>query len=65
MKSNLAEPITINGHMVILSEREYKLLLREAGHAPTPQLDKRIAQARRRYRQKKYLSWDKVKHGLV
>ena len=64
MKINLAQPITIDASMVIIPAEEYKLLLREAGYAPTPKLYKRITQARSRYRKKKYLAWNKVKHAL-
>ena len=57
-------PITIDGPMVIIPAEEYDMLRKEAGYAPTPRLDKRIAQARTNYRKKKTLSWDKVKHGI-
>ena len=64
MKINPSHPIVIDGRMVIIPAEEYQLLRMEAGYSPTPKLDKRIKQARRRYRKQKALSWDKVKHGL-
>ena len=64
MKTHTLNPISIDGPMVIISAQEYQLLLREAGYEATPRLDKRITQARYRLRNKKFLSWDKVKHVL-
>ena len=57
-------PIIIDGAMVIIPADEYELLRKEAGYSPTPKLDKRIKQARSRYRKQKALSWNKVKHDL-
>ena len=57
-------PIIIDGSMVIIPADEYELLRKEAGYSPTPKLDKRIKQARSRYRKQKALSWNKVKHDL-
>ena len=56
--------ITIDGSMVIIPAEEYALLRKEAGYTPTPKLDKRVKEARGRYRKQKTLSWDKVKNGL-
>ncbi len=64
MKINLTHPISIDGPMVIIPAEEYALLRKEAGYTPMPKLDKRIKEARGRYRKQKTLSWDKVKHGL-
>ena len=64
MKIEPTHPITIDGPMVLISAEEYALLRKEAGYASTPKLDKRIKEARGRYRKGKALSWDKVKHGL-
>ena len=65
MKTNIScHPIEIDGPMVIIPTEEYELLRKEAGYSPTPKLDKRIKEARGRYRKHKILSWDKVKHGL-
>ena len=64
MKINLTHPIAIDGSMVIIPTEEYEMLRKEAGYSPTPRLDKRIKEARGRYRKNKALSWDKVKHGL-
>ena len=64
MKINMTHPISIDGPMVIIPTEEYEMLRKEAGYSPTPRLDKRIKEARGRYRKSKALSWDKVKHGL-
>ncbi len=64
MKIDSIYPIAIDGSMVIIPAEEYALLRKEAGYASTPKLDKRIKEARGRYRKQKTLSWDKVKHGL-
>lgn len=64
MKIDPLHPITIDGPMVIIPAEEYALLRKEAGYAATPKLDKRIKEARIRFRKQKALSWNKVKHGL-
>ena len=65
MKTHIStHPIAVDGPVVIIPTKEYELLRKEAGYTPTPKLDKRIAQARGRYRKQKALSWDKVKHEL-
>lgn len=65
MKTTLTtHPISIDEPVVILPTHEYELLCKEAGISPTPRLDKRISQARKRFIQKKSLSWNKVKNGL-
>ena len=64
MKIDSTHAITIDGPMVIISAVEYALLRKEAGYTSTPKLDKRIKEARSRYRKQKTLSWDKVKHGI-
>jgi len=60
----LTKPITINQPMVIISTEEYKLLLREAGLAPTPILDREIATARRRFKKGKTISWKSIRNGF-
>lgn len=64
MKIDSIHPIAVDGPMVIIPAGEYEMLRKEAGYSPTPKLDKRIKEARGRYRKQKALSWDKVKHGL-
>ena len=65
MKSTyFTEAVTFDKPMVIIPVAEYQLLLREAGYRPTPKLDKRITQARKRLRQGKAIKWDKIKHEL-
>jgi len=64
IKANLTQPIAIDGSMVIIPAEEYQMLRREAGYAPTPKLDKRIQNARKRYRQGKSLNWNKIKNAL-
>ena len=64
MKIDTIHPITIDGPVVIIPAEEYALLRKEAGYTPTPKLDKRIKEARSRYRKQKALSWNKVKHDL-
>lgn len=46
----LTKAISIDQPMVIIPTEEYRLLLREAGLAHTPVLDREIAQARRRFK---------------
>lgn len=60
----LTKPITIEQPMVIISIEEYKLLLREAGLAPTPMLDHEIATARRRFKKGKTINWNSLKNGF-
>ena len=50
--------------MVIIPAEEYALLRKEAGYTSTPKLDKRIKQARSRYRKQKTVSWNKIKYDL-
>ena len=64
IKTNLTQPITIDGSMIIIPAEEYQLLRREAGYSPTPMLDKRIKNARKRYREGNTLNWNKVKNDL-
>lgn len=64
MKIDSTHPITIDGPVVIIPAAEYALLRKEAGYTPTPKLDKRIKEARTRYRKGKVLSWDKAKHAI-
>ena len=62
--STILEPITISEPMVLIPAGEYELLLRESGLQLTPGLDKRIAQARKNFKNNKTLAWNKVKHEL-
>ena len=64
MKIDSSHPISIDGPMVIIPAEEYALLRKEAGYTATPKLDKRIKEARGRYRKQKALSWNKAKHDL-
>jgi len=60
----LTKVININQPMVIIPTEEYKLLLREAGFASTPHLDREIAEARRRLKKGKAVSWKLIKNGF-
>lgn len=60
----LTKTISIDQPMVIIPTEEYKLLLREAGLAPTPILDREIAAARRRFKKGKTISWKSIKNGF-
>ena len=65
MKMYTAEPITIDGPVVVIPLAEYDLLLKEAGYRATPKLDKRIQDARARLRKGNGIGWAKVKHDLL
>lgn len=58
------KPIAINQPMVMIPAEEYRLLLKEAGFAPTPKLNSEITQARRRFKLGKTVSWQSLKNGL-
>ena len=58
----LNKAITIDQPMVIIPTEEYKLLLREAGFTSTPKLDREIAEARRRFKKGKIISWKTIKN---
>ena len=60
----LIKPITIDQPMVIIPTEEYRLLLKEAGFASTPMLDREIAAARRRFKNGKTISWNSLKNGF-
>jgi len=60
----LIKPITINQPMVIIPTEEYRLLLKEAGFALTPMLDREITAARRRFKNGKTISWNSLKNGF-
>ena len=62
--SAVLEPLTITEPMVLITTDEYETLLREAGLAATPELDKRIAGARKNFKLGKTITWNKIKHGL-
>lgn len=62
--NTLTKPIAIDQPMVIIPTEEYKLLLREAGLAPTPNLDREIAKARRRFKKGKTVSWKSIKNAF-
>ena len=61
--NTITKPISIDQPMVIIPVLEYQLLLREAGFASTPKLDREIAAARRRFRKSKTISWKLLKNG--
>ncbi|RLD16337.1 MAG: hypothetical protein DRI36_05795 [Caldiserica bacterium] len=60
----MAKVITINRPMVLIPLEEYELLLKEAGEKPTPKLMKEISQARREFRKRKTIKWEKLKRDL-
>ena len=60
----LTKTISIDQPMVIIPTEEYRLLLKEAGFAPTPMLDREISQARRRFKKGKTISWKSIKNGF-
>ncbi len=60
--NTLTKPITIEQPMVIIPVEEYRLLLKEAGFAPTPKLDREIAQARARFKKGRTISWKSLKN---
>ena len=64
MSYTISKAITIDQPMVILPAAEYELLLREAGFAPTPKLDREITDARRRFKQGKTIRWKSIKNGF-
>ena len=57
-------PIAIQHPMILLPVDEYHTLLAEAGYAPTPKLNRAIAQARARFRKGRVISWEQVKRAL-
>ena len=65
MKTNSSvHAIPIEQPMVLIPMSEYKFLLEEAGLTKSPHLDKRIAQARARFRKNQVISWEKLKNEL-
>ena len=56
--------IPIEKPMVLIPMNEYKFLLEEAGLTKTPHLDKRITQARARFRKNDVISWENLKNEL-
>jgi hypothetical protein len=56
--------IPIEQPMVLIPMNEYKFLLEETGLTKTPRLDKRIANARARFRKHQVISWEKLKREL-
>ena len=64
MITKSTSPIAIDRPMVLLPLEEYHELLVEAGYAPTPKLDRTIAQARRRFRRGTTVSWETLKRAL-
>lgn len=63
--AHINTPITIDRPMVIIPAEEYMALLKEAGHLPTPILDREIARARARFRKGKFIKWKKFKDELL
>lgn len=66
MNNNIStlHSIPIEEPMVLIPMEEYKFLLEEAGLTKTPRLDRRILQARARFRKNQVISWEKLKHEL-
>ena len=62
--STAVHAIPIEQSMVLIPINEYKFLLQEAGFTKTPRLDKRISQARARFRKNQVISWKKLKDEL-
>ena len=57
-------PVTISGPAVVLPLAEYRTLLAEAGHLPTPKLSRAISAARTRFRKGRFVSWETLKRDL-
>lgn len=67
MKTNsvaAVHAIPIEQPMVLIPMSEYKFLMEEAGLTKTPRLDRRISQARARFRKNQFVSWEKLKNEL-
>ena len=58
------EAVLVDRPMVLLPVDEYETLLAEAGERPTPFLDRRIAQARKRFKKGKTLPWKLLRRDL-
>lgn len=56
--------VHIQEPVVLIPVSDYEELLIEAGYKRTPKLDKEIAQARRRFKKGKYISWNKIKDDI-
>ncbi len=62
--TNTIHPVTIDKPMVMIPVEEYLILLEDAGHKPTPKLDREITQARARFRNGKTIPWKSLKREL-
>jgi PHD/YefM family antitoxin component YafN of YafNO toxin-antitoxin module len=60
----MSKTITITKPMVLIPLEKYEELLREAGEKPTPLLSKEIARARKEFRERKTVKWQKLKKEL-
>jgi hypothetical protein len=63
-KNSISQTITIDRPMVLIPLEEYRELLVEAGRLKTPILDREIAEARKRFKEGKAKSWEKLKNEL-
>lgn len=62
--SKLFHPVTIEEPVVVLPVEEYRTLLAEAGHVPTPRLARQLAAARVRFRKGHVIPWEQLKRDL-
>jgi len=58
------QPVTFNEPIVVISVDEYRALLAEAGHLPTPTLSRQLAAARARFRKGRTISWELLRRDL-
>lgn len=64
MSQILKNTIKINQPVVVVPADEYELLLKEAGYIDTPELEKEIYNARKRFAKNKVVKWDNLKSEL-
>ena len=56
--------IMVNEPMVLITLEEYKELLFEAGYLETPELDKEISEARKRFKKGEVIDWEALKSEI-
>jgi len=56
--------IMVNEPMVLITLEEYKELLFEAGYLKTPELDKEISEARKRFKKGEVIDWEALKSEI-
>ena len=56
--------IMVNEPMVLIPLEEYKELLFEAGYLETPELDKEISEARKRFKKGEVIDWETLKSEI-